>query len=79
VTCPVLYPAARVARRLGAATPRTRNAATVTFIVDFLYWGITHEYGNFYAAPPSGCLGVVALVAVVILATICAVMVVVQP
>lgn len=50
-----------------------------SLIVDFLYRGITHEYGNFHAAPPSGCLGAVALVVVVILATICAVMVVVQP
>ena len=34
--------------------------------------GITHESAHFYDAP-RGCLGVVALVAVVILATICAV------
>lgn len=40
--------------------------------------GITHESAHFYDAPPSGCLGIVALVAVVILATICAVMVVVK-
>jgi hypothetical protein len=35
--------------------------------------GITHESAHFYDAP-RGCLGLVALVAVVMLATICAIM-----
>ncbi len=40
--------------------------------------GITHESAHFYDAPPSGCMGLVALVAVVVLATVYAFMAVVH-
>jgi hypothetical protein len=41
--------------------------------------GITHESAHFYDAPPSGCLGLVTLLVVVVLTIIYTVVSVVQP